>query len=277
MRVATFNILHGASPADGLVDHDVLGASVATLHADVVALQEVDRHLPRSGEVDQAAVVAEAVGAADHRFVAAIAGSPGDRWSAADGTEPPDSPAYGIAIVSRHRVSAWKVLRLPTYRHAPAPYRPPGERMTLVREEPRVAMAAVVETPEGPLTVVNTHLSFVPWVNRRQVRFLAEALKVLPQPALLVGDLNMAADRVRRLTSLVPLVEGPTFPVEHPRTQLDHVVAREPVPGTTGQVRLLPVSDHCALVADLATLSRPSARARRGDVPPSSPAEPGPG
>ncbi len=262
MRVATFNILHGASSADGDVDLDVLGASVASLHADVVALQEVDRHLTRSGDVDQARVVAEAMGATDHRFVAALAGSPESRWSAADGSEPAGSPAYGIAIVSRHPVVSWKVLRLPTHRFAPAPYRPPGERMTLVREEPRVAMAAVVETPEGPHTIVNTHLSFVPWVNRQQLRFLAEALKVLPQPALLVGDLNMSVDRIRRLTSLVPLVEGRTFPVEAPRLQLDHVVAREPMPGTTGEVRLLPVSDHCALVAELPPLSRTGRRAR---------------
>ena len=251
MRVATFNILHGASLADGHVDLVVLGASVASLHADVVALQEVDRNQPRSCHADLAAVAAEAMGAVDHRFVAAMVGRPDDRWVAADGTETDEAPAYGIAIASRFPVVSWKVLRLPTFR-APAPHRPRGERRpTVVREELRVALAAVLETPHGPWTVVNTHLSFVPWLNRRQVRRLAETLPVLPPPVLLVGDLNMGADRAQRLTGLTPLVHARTFPAGQPTQQLDHVLAREPLPGVTGEARLLPVSDHLALVVDL--------------------------
>jgi endonuclease/exonuclease/phosphatase family metal-dependent hydrolase len=66
-----------------------------------------------------------------------------------------------------------------------------------------------------------------------------------------VGDLNMGAARVRRLTDLTPLVETPTFPAGDPRDQLDHVLGRDPVPAATGGARLLPVSDHCALVADV--------------------------
>jgi endonuclease/exonuclease/phosphatase family metal-dependent hydrolase len=251
MRVASFNILHGASVADGYVDLAVLAASVTSLDADVVALQEVDRNQTRSGGADLAAVAAEAMRAVDHRFVATMVGRAEHRWVAADGSEADDVPAYGIATLSRHPVTAWKVLRLPTFR-APAPHRPRGERRpTLVREELRVALAAVLETAQGPRTVVNTHLSFVPWLNGRQLRTVADALPVLPQPALLVGDLNMGAARVRRLTGLTPLVEAPTFPASDPREQLDHVLGRDPVPAATGEARLLPVSDHCALVADV--------------------------
>ena len=43
MRLATFNLLHGRSPADGVVDPDRLVAAVASLDADVLALQEVDQ------------------------------------------------------------------------------------------------------------------------------------------------------------------------------------------------------------------------------------------
>ena len=32
----------------------------------------------------------------------------------------------------------------------------------IVHEEPRAAMVAQLDTPVGPLTVANTHLSFVP-------------------------------------------------------------------------------------------------------------------
>ena len=37
------------------------------------------------------------MGATEHRFVAALAGTPGATWMAATGEEQPDSAAYGIA------------------------------------------------------------------------------------------------------------------------------------------------------------------------------------
>jgi len=43
MRLATFNMLHGKSLTDGLVDLDRFADAVRTLDADVLALQGVDR------------------------------------------------------------------------------------------------------------------------------------------------------------------------------------------------------------------------------------------
>ncbi len=37
-------------------------------------------------------------------------------------------------------------------------------------DEPRVAVVAVVETPYGDITIANTHLSFIGWWNRHQLR-----------------------------------------------------------------------------------------------------------
>ncbi|HRK46486.1 MAG TPA: endonuclease/exonuclease/phosphatase family protein, partial [Nocardioides sp.] len=88
MRVATFNILHGRSPADGVVDLERFAAAIASLDSDVLALQEVDRNQPRSQHADLTAVAAEAMGAAHYRFVAAMSGSPGAGWVPASGAEP---------------------------------------------------------------------------------------------------------------------------------------------------------------------------------------------
>ncbi|MEV6815065.1 endonuclease/exonuclease/phosphatase family protein, partial [Micromonospora sp. NPDC051296] len=52
MRLATFNLLHGRSLTDGLVDPARLAAAVSDLDADVLALQEVDRDQSRSGNLD---------------------------------------------------------------------------------------------------------------------------------------------------------------------------------------------------------------------------------
>ena len=54
------------------------------IDADVIGLQEVDRFQPRSGGVDQTAVVADALGAEHWRFVPALHGTPGEDWVLSD-------------------------------------------------------------------------------------------------------------------------------------------------------------------------------------------------
>ena len=247
----TFNILHGRSPTDDVVDLPSFQEAVAFLDADVLALQEVDRDQPRSGGQDLTAAAAEAMGAVDHRYVAALSGSPGT-WGAATGRERPDSAAYGVALLSRHPVSAWQVIRLPALGvRAPMWFR--GARLpALVRDEPRVAVVAVVEVPGGAVAVANTHLSFVPWSNGRQLRALVRALRDVPRPLLLAGDLNMRADRASTITGMRSLVTAPTFPVDRPRLQIDHVLADGDFRVALGEARRLPMSDHRALVVDLA-------------------------
>ena len=44
MRLATFNLLHGRSTSDGVVDLDRLAAAVRTLNPDILALQAGGKH-----------------------------------------------------------------------------------------------------------------------------------------------------------------------------------------------------------------------------------------
>lgn len=252
--MATFNILHGRSPADDRVDLGRFLESLEALDADVLALQEVDRNQPRSAGLDLTALAAEALGMPEHRFVAALSGNPAATWMAADGEEQPDSAAYGVALLSRHPVRSWEVVRL-----APAPVRVPmrfrGSRgLTWVRDEPRVALAAEVESPVGPLTVATTHLTFVPWWSPRQLAVLRRSLEPAAPRLLLTGDLNMEVDRVERLSRMRSLVVAPTFPSGRATQQLDHVLAPRDLDlrVTAGAAHALPVSDHEALVVDLA-------------------------
>ncbi len=252
MRVATFNILHGRNPADDVVDVATFGSAIAALDADVLALQEVDRNQPRSHGADLTAVAAEAMGAREHRFVAAMSGSPGATWVAATGEEQPDAATYGVALLSRHPVTAWNVVKLPVLR-APTPFWFHGDRLpTMVRDEARVALAAQVSAPDGTVTVVGTHLSFVPWWNGRQLRYLVRSLAVAERPLVLTGDLNMGRRRAVALTAMSPAATWPTFPSDSPREQLDHILLDGPITATSSSAPHLPLSDHRALVADLA-------------------------
>ncbi|MBA3800928.1 MAG: endonuclease, partial [Geodermatophilaceae bacterium] len=174
--MATFNVLHGLSLADGRVDVSRLAAAVRVLDVDVFAIQEVDRNQPRSLGFDLTAVAAEAMGAPAYRVVPALIGTPGATWQAATDNDSASSPSYGIALLSRYSVSDWRIIRLPGS-PLPAPIPSAGRiPVRLVRDEPRVAVGASVHTPDGPVQVVTTHLTYLPAWNVYQLRRLRQTL-----------------------------------------------------------------------------------------------------
>jgi endonuclease/exonuclease/phosphatase family metal-dependent hydrolase len=283
MRLATFNILHGRSTVDDTVDLDRFADAVRSLDADVLALQEVDRDQPRSHRADLTAVAAEAAGAADHRFVATLVGEPGV-WTAPTGEHQPGQAAYGIAVVSRYPVTAWRTVVMPPPR-TQIPVRFPGSRLpTLVRDEPRAALVARVDAPGGRITVACTHLTFVPGRNLTQLVRLTRSLveeALDGEPVVLLGDLNVDAPQAARTSGWHPLASAATFPVAEPTRQLDHILAHGAVRATTQASAVdTGLSDHRALVVPVAlggehqpSPTRPHAADE--DRPPSrTPAEP---
>ena len=254
MRLATLNLLNGMSLEDRTVTPARLTEAVHALRADVVGLQEVDRGQSRSHGADLTRSVADAMGAEHWRFVPALVGTPGGTWRAATDADHGTSEAsYGIGLVSRWPVVSWHVTRLPA---APvrSPVVLPGTRQVVwLQDEPRVGLAAVVDSPAGRLTVATTHLSFVPVWNGVQLRTLTADLARLPGPRVLLGDLNMPPPFPRTLTRWRVLARTPTYPAWEPRIQLDHVLASGPLPPVTAvEAPQLAVSDHRGLLVELA-------------------------
>jgi endonuclease/exonuclease/phosphatase family metal-dependent hydrolase len=253
VRLASFNLLHGRSLVDGQVLQERLHEAVATLDVDVVGLQEVDRAQSRSEGRDLTAEVARTMGAAAWRFVPALVGTPGAAWrAAADADDDGAHPSYGCGLVSRYPVLEWRTVRLAAAR-VRSPILLPGTRKVLwLQDEPRVGIAAVVETPLGVMTIATTHLSFVPGWNGVQLRRLCRVLEGLPGPRVLLGDLNMPPPLPRVLSGWVPLAKARTYPAPEPRVQLDHVLGHGPLPPVRAvETPVLPVSDHRALVVEL--------------------------
>ncbi len=267
MRFGTFNIMHGRSLIDGRVDPAALAAAVTALDVDVLALQEVDQAQPRSAHADLAAVAAGAMGvdASGYRFAAAIVGSPGASYrTAAHDDDGAGDPRYGVALFSRWPVESWHTLRLrasPVPGPVLLPVGPGKARLILLRDEPRIVVAAVLRSPVGPLAVAATHLSFVPGWNAWQLRRVVHWLRALPGPRLLLGDLNLPAGPVRLVSGWRPAARAATYPAAGPRVQLDHVLVDPDgargddgawLLGRPGLVatRAVPLSDHRPLVVE---------------------------
>lgn len=280
----TFNVLHGQAmaggrPVAGESFGEPLGVAVRALGADVAALQEVDRSQERSGRVDQARVAAGAMGAGDWRFASAVNGRsvPGEGWlldpgapvlrvyGPGDAAEPGDVPAHGVALLTRLPVRDWRARRL-----APAPFGLPlrvagRPGLVRVRDQPRAALAAVLEGGSGPFTVVALHLSFVPGWNARQLVTVRRWIADLPRPYLLLGDFNLIGAVPRTvLRAAAPARERwhdlaltRTYPSHRPLVQFDHILASGVPRGAvraavaSADAPLTRVSDHRPLVVEL--------------------------
>jgi endonuclease/exonuclease/phosphatase family metal-dependent hydrolase len=236
--VATWNITGGRREGTGQLDLAAVLETVRSLGADVLALQEVDRELHRSGRVDQPRAIAEALGPEwSWSYAPALVG---DDLGPLGGPDP-GGPGYGNLLLSRLPMEAVEHLRFP----------PAGGG------EQRTALVATVRVGGRPLTVAAAHLSNKQGHNVRQLRELQQVVAQRPGPRLLLGDLNLPATAMLLASrrGWPEVGRGRTFPNSRPTQQLDHVLRHDPrsVLRPLG-VRVVgsSVSDHRALCADLA-------------------------
>ena len=227
MRVVSFNIHHGTVGRRGPVDPEQLGEVCRSFDADVICLQEVDRDTYRTGRADLSAVAAGACGMA-HAFGAS-------RWY--------PGGRYGNAILARGTITAAVTTDLPKV---------PASQFW---RERRTALEASVTIDGRSLWVVCTHLSVPKNQNALQLDWLLRHLDGRPQPLVLVGDLNGPLELVRpeaRAGGLRAAAHGPTFPASKPRRAIDHVLVSSELEVVATKVRATSMSDHAALVVDLA-------------------------
>ena len=159
LRIMTFNIHHGEG-VDGKVDLDRIAALIKKDGADIVALQEVDRTVPRSGGADIASRLASLTG------LNAVFAPNIDL----------DGGQYGNAILTRYPVKSHENVR---YRVNTA-----GEQRGLER--------AVLDVEGRELTVLNTHLDWRPdpFDRHAHVDQLLALHGSAGGAAILAGDFN---------------------------------------------------------------------------------------
>jgi endonuclease/exonuclease/phosphatase family metal-dependent hydrolase len=232
LRVVTFNVRH-AAPKDSYTGRpDKLAESCAALDADILALQEVDVGVPRSGGADLAKVAAEACGMT-YFFAKA-------RKHAYRGQ-------YGNALLVRGNITDIDVVHLAgdhrhTVRIGPVVVKP--------FREPRNAIVATATVRDTRISVGTGHLAADAAARRGQLTIAAARLAERPAPRLLLGDFNIrwpqAADWLRPYG--LALAEESLEPER--QTGIDHVaVAGLAVKHV--ETRWLPISDHPAKIVDL--------------------------
>jgi endonuclease/exonuclease/phosphatase family metal-dependent hydrolase len=215
-RAATFNMRHGRG-LDGVIDLERTAATVRAASPDLVALQEVDRGLRRSGRVDQPRALGELTGM-EVSFWPTLARAGGH---------------YGIALAARGGLEA---------RYEPLP------RAT-DEEEPR---GAIVARWRG-MTVVATHLSLKRESRATQIEAVAELAASGPQPALVMGDLNQSSAALEPL--LERGFHGGND--RHPTLRswrirhIDHVLAGPGLTVARTWIVDLEASDHRLLAAEI--------------------------
>jgi endonuclease/exonuclease/phosphatase family metal-dependent hydrolase len=238
LRVMTYNIFAG-NDLDRQSNLGRVASLIDSLGLDIVFLQEVDRRTARSGDVDQAAIIAERTG------LHVIFGSAMDF----DGGE------YGNAILSRWPVHSSRAVPLGAQTAAT-----PGAQAA----EPRTLLHVVVGTTGGTLHLLNTHLDHreAPAARHAQLlELLAYVADAVPrhEPVIFGGDLNARphTPEVRALALLFSDAwpacgagDGYTFRSDRPDRRIDYIMlaglrcSRAWVPDTQ-------LSDHRPVIVEL--------------------------
>jgi endonuclease/exonuclease/phosphatase family metal-dependent hydrolase len=246
VRLVTFNVHHGVGP-DRRFDLPRLATVLKALDADVLCLQEVDRHFgSRSEDVDEPVLLSRAL---DMQLAWGPAiGDPGPQGG-------PDRE-FGNALLSRLPILVSDVHPLPS------------------TAEPRTALRTMIELDGAALWVTTTHLDNESAAGRAaQAAALAELVTGPMETGVLAGDFNAPPEA----PELAPLRDrfsdawevarsrderstwrfwqgdrGGTFPTGSPDRRIDHVWVS---PGVgVAEARVLETadaSDHLPVVVDL--------------------------
>jgi endonuclease/exonuclease/phosphatase family metal-dependent hydrolase len=243
IRVITYNI-HSCVDRNRNVHPERIAGIIDNLKADIVCLQEVDAQKPFSTNRNQARILAEQLGM-DYLFFPA---------------EKSSLHAFGVAILSRFSFNEYYHNLLPNLFPRLQPRR-------------RGAIRTSIQTPVGPIHMINAHLSLFKLERRKQVKTLLgkDWLSAVPkdEPLIFCGDFNAGplsktyrtlarflTDVQKEIKNLRPSVYQPTFHSRSPLFRIDHIFVSRHFRTLNVEVTRTPdtqiASDHLPLIAELA-------------------------
>ena len=252
MRITSWNLLHGQGAKSFRAIADALDVGNSDF---AIGVQEVDAFQDRSDQVFQVADLASELGAKNFAFVRCVIGTPGFKWRKVRSDEAilitnsdssglnsfnlagkrvlnnDNPPSYGIGLITNISVAKWEVLALGKSVIGLPLVFPSGDvngsakpklRFIYVKDEPRYAVAAQLA---NGFTVVNMHLSFVPFVNLFQLWRVKRWLAKMPGKHILLGDLNLPFDLPVKFSKWKSLVSMASYPTWQPKIQFDYILS----------------------------------------------------
>ena len=246
LRILCYNIHYGQGN-DGVYDIPRLAEVIKAAKPDLVALQEIDVHVERSGRLHELRMLAEETGLAA-RF---------------GPTQHYEGGLFGNGFLSK--------LPYHDVHIQPLPYTESTEELTTY---PRAAVGVVVEAPGGKkLRIISTHFQHnVPEDRLAEAKAInshfanedpsADAMgaEVAALPTILAGDLNAkpGSDPITELekkwTFAMKDPAAPSAPSKDPRSRIDYILHRSADPITIVEHVVIDepmASDHCPVFAVL--------------------------
>ena len=227
IRLVCYNIRAGLG-TDGVRSIRRIAEVLATLAPDVVCLQEVDQHVPRSWLANQPKFLSTRLGMQ-------VAFQKNLHFA---------SGAYGNAILMKPAISDCRCYPLPG------------------NDEPRGLLEVIAPLDGRDVHIFCTHLGLSEEERLEQVRFISEITRATRGPKVLCGDMNdvpgsltiaglLADPSIRDAAAEMGLGDVPTFP---PTERIDFVLPDLHFDIDAYQVIESPASDHHPLVVDLALI-----------------------
>lgn len=221
--VLTYNI-HTGKGIDGIRDLNRIGLVLEQSQTDLIGLQEVDGNADRSCNVDQSAYLANHL-KIEYHYAPAL-------------TTP---FLYGNAILSKFPILAKENLIM---------------KKTETAEDRSVAVTKV-RIANQSITFIATHLSLADKERLEQVKFIADYVRSVDTPVVVVGDWNSEPGSPAYKTITRQLVDAaafmgltaPTFrgfPLQKsdPGLCIDYVFVSEDIKVHSVEVIDTPASDH---------------------------------
>ncbi len=236
LRILCYNIHYGQGN-DGVYDLERLAAVIKAVDPDLVALQEVDVVVRRSGKVHQAKKLGELTGLKVHYGP----------------TQHYEGGLFGNAVLTKHPVSEVLVHPLPYTEATPE-----------ITTYPRGFIAVTVEAPGGkPVRFVSTHFQHNVEEDRiAEAKAVNELLAAEGDalPIILAGDINAKPDSepmkilLSKWTNVTDEAFAPTVPSKEPTSRIDYIFFRTGDPFAVKEARVIPeamASDHRPVFAVL--------------------------
>lgn len=239
MRVLSYNIHKGIGGRDRRYRLERIMEVIEAEQPDIVCLQEVDRNVRRSRFDNQPEKLAERFGMEHRLFQFNVHVKAG---------------GYGNLMLSRWPFRAHHQIQL-----------------TRQTKKPRGAQLAAIETPSGPVHIVNWHLGLAERERHWQVRRLLEHhlfLESRELPQLIIGDTNDWRNTLGKGPFVVhgfehltaPISRFRSFPAYLPLGSLDKAFWRGSFSKLSAHVSkrrpARDASDHLPLIVDFELASR---------------------